>query len=293
MDLSTRQLRAFAALAESRNFTRAAERTHLSQPAFSALIRGLEQSVGTRLFDRSTRHVELTPEGVLFGEFADQLLVDFDGALTDLRDRVARRKGRVALAALPSLSADWLPAVLAAFRMRHPGIELDLIDTLADDCLEQVLRGRADFALTSGGKNAAELETKLLCTDEFHLVCRRDHPLAKRRSVKPKDLAGYPFVHLARSSSVRQHLEAALHPLEMRTVLQVAHLATVAGMVQAGLGISVVPGLTLFHFQSGDLAIRPLEAVGLKRRIHLVKRRDKSLSIAAAALYELILESAR
>src|SRR5881409_1988343 len=109
MNVSTRALHAFVTLAEQRSFTRAAALCHLSQPAFSALIRALEDNLGARLFDRTTRSVELTAEGRVFVESARRLLRDVDDALADLRDHAARRRGRVAIAVLPSLAAGWLP----------------------------------------------------------------------------------------------------------------------------------------------------------------------------------------
>jgi LysR family carnitine catabolism transcriptional activator len=290
MNLSGKQLRAFVALNEERNFTKAAEQCHLSQPAFSALIRALEEGVGTRLFDRDTRKVQLTTEGELFAESARRLLDDMDHILGDLTEHVERRKGRVSIAALPSLAAGWLPGVFAEFRRLYPGIKLSLTDTLSDQCLDLVRLGRVDFALAAGGTHTAELATKILCADEFHLVCRKDHALARQKTLRAKDLLNHPFVHLARSSSVRQHLDALLHPLQMNTVLEVEHLATVMGMVQNGVGISVVPALTLFHFQHPNLMTRPLDVPGLTRKIYLVRRADRSLSVAAQALYDLAIQ---
>src|SRR5258706_16473168 len=113
MNISTRQLRAFLSLAEERSFTRAAALTHLSQPAFSALIRSLEESLAQRLFDRSTRHVELTTEGRAFEASAQRVLAEFDGALAGARDFAARRRGRVAIALLPSLAAGRRAALVA------------------------------------------------------------------------------------------------------------------------------------------------------------------------------------
>lgn len=291
-DLSTRQLRAFLALAEQRSFTRAAQQVHLSQPAFSALIRALESSLDARLFDRSTRSVELTAEGRLFEASARQLLGDFGAAVGHLRDHLQLRTGRVSLAALPSLAAGWLPAILAEYKAQWPGVELNLHDSLSDDCLDLLRGGVVEFALASTGANSAGLLTEVLCADGFHLVCRKDHPLAKRKAaeLKLKDLAPYPFVHLARNSSVRQRLDAALHPMQLNTVLEVEHLATVAGMVEAGLGISVVPALTLFHFQRPALVTRALKLAGLKRRIYVVQRQGESLSVAAQALRRLIIK---
>jgi LysR family carnitine catabolism transcriptional activator len=289
LNVSTRQLRAFVSLAAMKSFTRAAEQTHLSQPAFSALIRALEEAVGTRLFDRDTRKVELTAEGQLFLDGATRLLRDFENAMTDLGEHAARRRGRVALAALPALAAGWLPDVLAAFRARHPGIELDIADVLSEDCVDRVRAGRADFALAAVRASAPELRTDPFCADRFHLVCRRDHPLAAKRRPTLADVAGHPFVHLARTSSVRQHIESAVWPAQMNRVMELEQLSTVAGMVRAGLGVTVVPMLTLFHFGHPDLVTRALHAPGLQRDIFVIRPRDRSLSAAAQALFEYLL----
>lgn len=286
MNVSTRQLRAFVALVEARNFTRAAAASHLSQPAFSALIRQLEESLGARLFDRSTRHVAPTAEGAEFEHAARRLLAEFDTALGDLHARAARQRGRVSVALLPSLAADWLPEVLAGFRQQYPGIELEVADVLSEPCIERVRSGHADFALAATRADTPELRAEPFCSDEFHLVCPKDHPLARRRTLRPQDLAAWPFIHLSRTSSVRQYIDAATLPNTLPAVLEVEQLATVAGMVRAGLGVSVVPALTLYQFRQPGLAIRPLHWPGLTRHIYLVRRRDRGFSVAAQGLYE-------
>ncbi len=287
-NLSTRQLRAFLALADQRSFTRAAAACHLSQPAFSALIRTLEVELDTRLFDRDTRSVQLTPEGRLFETSARQLVSDIGSAVGDLGDHVEGRKGRVHVAALPSLAAGWLPAIFAEFRRSWPGIALNLSDLLSDPCIELVRSGKADFALASTGAGQAGLSFELLCTDRFYLVCRKDHPLAAEKVLTLKKLVPYPFIHMSRNSSVRQALDAALHPLQTQTLLEVDQLATVTGMVEAGLGISVVPALTLFHFDRPSLLTRPLAVPHLTRKMYVVRRQQGSLSVAAQALHDLI-----
>jgi len=290
-DLSTRQLRAFLALADQRNFTRAAQTCHLSQPAFSALIRMLEDALGARLFDRDTRSVHLTPEGRLFESSARRLLDDMGDAMEDLADHVERRKGRVRIAALPSLAAGWLPAVFAEFMQQWPGIKVDLNDALSDVCIALVRSGQADFALAASGAGegaASDLRSRKLCTDRFHLVCRADHPLAREPRLTARKIAPWPFIQMTRNSSVRQSLDAALHPLRLNAVLEVEHLATVMGLVEAGLGISVVPALTLFHFSRESLATRPLPLPALTRTVYVVQRREGSLSVAAQTLHDLI-----
>lgn len=286
--LSARQLAAFVALAELRSFTRAAARCHLSQPAFSALIRTLEEGLGARLFDRTTRTVELTAEGTLFLEPARRLLHDMRLAADDLRDHVARRRGRVALAALPALAAGWLPPLLARFRAEYPGIELDLADVLSESCVDRVRSGRADLALAAVCATAPELTVEPFLSDVFYLVCRRDHPLARRRRPALADLDGQPLIALARHSSVRQALDAALQPRPLRPLLELEQLSSVAGMVVAGLGVTLVPALTLFHFEHPDLVARPLAEDHLRRHIYLIRRRDRALSPAAQAMSDAL-----
>jgi len=289
INLSVRALRAFVVLADCRHFTRAAERCHLSQPAFSQLIRRLEEAVDARLLVRSTRHVALTPEGALFADAARRIVADAEAAIANLRDHAAGRKGRVAIAALPSIAADWLPGLLAQFRTRHPGVTIELFDALSDRCLALVREGRADFALAAPGVNLVEFDTRPIYTDRYYLVCRRDHPLARRRSVRLHELAGCALINLSRSSSVRQHLEPLLRDVpHSSTGLEVEQLPTLAALVASGLGVSLVPELTLFHFRRPELATVLVEAAGLERPIFVVRNKGQSLSAAAAAMLEMI-----
>eukprot|EP01041_Mallomonas_annulata_P017007 gene17007-35249_t len=187
-----------------------------------------------------------------------------------------------------SRPAGWLPGVLAQYRAEYPGIEIDIADVLSAPCIDRVASGHADLALAAIRADTPALQAEPFCSDDFYLVCPADHPLARRRkAITAQDLAAWPFIHLARTSSVRQYLEAALHPQAMHTLMEVEQLATVMGMVRAGLGISVVPALTLFHFDQPGLVTRPLSLPGLTRQIYLVRRRDESLSVAAQALYAL------
>jgi DNA-binding transcriptional LysR family regulator len=246
-NLSVKHLRAFVALATHRNFTRAAQACHLSQSAFSALIQTLEEQAGCRLFERTTRHVDLSTDGRRFEEMARRLLGDFEAAFDDLRDHAERRKGRVAIAALPSLAGGDLPPLLANFHQQYPGIALELHDQLADGCIELVRRGQADFALAPAPAQDADLRVEALVRDSFHLACPADHPLAgKRRYASPGRTAIHPAVaHQQREAAPGCSTASA----QAERVMEVEHLATVAALVEAGLGVSVVPALALFQFR--------------------------------------------
>jgi len=286
-NISSKLLQAFVALADCRHFTRAAERCHLSQSAFSAVIRKLETALGARLVERDTRNVTLTVEGEMFVEVARGLLADMEAAFGNMSDYVARRKGRVAIAALPSLAAHGLPAVIAEYRARYPGIKVQLHDALSDQCLNLLRQGKVDLAITAPSARLAEFETRSLCSDPFYLVCRRDHRLARKRRVRLADLAGCELIHLAKSTSVRQHVELLTQGIAVRdSGLEVEHLATVAGLVEQGLGVALVPALTLFQFKKLDLVAVPLAAGQPERPILLATQR--SLSVAAQGMLELI-----
>lgn len=290
MNLSSRQLKAFVALAQERHFTKAAAHCHQTQPAFSALIKALEESVGARLFDRTTRRVELTPEGALFGLSAQRLLDDLDAVVSDVKDHVAKKKGRVSVAALPSLAAGWLPTIYAGFHAQYPAIELQLHDALLEPCLDLVRRGDADIAVAAKGRDMTDLVSEPLCEDYFYLVCRRDHALAKKSTVRLADLKGSAIIQLGKNSSIRQCLLGSRSFTALDSFLEVDHLATVTGLIVAGLGVSLAPSMTLFHFQHPDIAVVRLSAQNqLKRSLYLIRRKERSLSSAAQAFYELLL----
>ena len=292
MNLSSRDVQAFLVLARQKNFTQAASMCHLSQPAFSALIRSLEQTVGLKLFDRSTRHVVLTTEGERFLQSAERLCAEFAACEKAMRDTAQLTQGHVSVALLPSLAAGWLPAVLKAYTARHPGIQLGVLDVLSEPCIASVANGDADFALAAIRADTPDLRAEPFCSDSFHMVCPRAHPLANKAALSLEDLTPWPFIHLARHSSVRQYLDAALFPRTMQTFVEVEQLATAMGLVQAGLGITVAPALSLFHFNKPGLVTRQLPIPDMDRQIYMVRKRERSLSLVAEALYQLMQDMA-
>jgi DNA-binding transcriptional LysR family regulator len=146
------------------------------------------------------------------------------------------------------------------------------------------------FTLAAIRADTEELQAEWFCADRLHLVCRADHALAALPSPRMADLKDQPFIQLARHSSVRQYLESQSRAQPLDTLLEVEHLATVMGMVRAGLGISVVPALALFHFVQPGLVTRPLADADRQRDLYLVRRRQRSLSPAAQAFHTLALE---
>lgn len=294
MNVSVRQLRAFRSVAELRSFSAAAQRLRVSQPALSTTIRKLEQVLGVRLFDRTTRQVAPTAEGEELLRIAGRLIDDFEAVSADLRDYLERRRGRVVVAALPSLAAVTLPPVLAEFAARHPGVDVRIRDTLHDDIQELVEAGAADFGLTVRPGADRPLAFDPLIVDRFVLVCRRDHPLARAGRATWAEVVRWPVVTMSRTSSVRQHLDAACAQagIEARSHFDAAHLATVGALVRAGLGVAALPSLTTPLLAFADLAEVPLAEPTVERTMGLVRRASRSPSVAAQALIALLLERA-
>ena len=289
INISFKLLKAFLTLSEQKNFTRAAEHCHVSQSTFSGMIQRLETELGARLFDRNTRNVILTPEGELFAVAARQLVDDIQWTFSDLSDYVAKKKGRVAIAALPSIASGWLPPVIAEYRRLYPGIAIEIHDVLSDNCLELVQQGQADIALAAPNSALDEYATEHFHTDRFFLICRRDHRVAAYPAVSMEDLRGCDFIRLSRSTSVHQHLVNAVGATGVTSSsFEVKYLSTVAGLIIHGLGVSLLPELTLSQFRHPDLVAIPLTTSGISRPIHIIWRKDKPLSIAAQALLELL-----
>jgi len=289
MNLSGRLIDAFLALEEARRFSVAAERCHMSPSAFSQAIARLEQVVGVRLFDRDTRTVTLTAEGEVFAAGARRIAGEMQTAVDELKRRASLRAGRVAIAAPPSMASAWLPALLAVFRREHPAIALSLHDVVADRCLDLVLQGQVDFGLNAQQGNDLEFASHLLFHEHFLVLCRAGDPLAKRAKVSLRDLKGRDMIHTVRTGSVWQHLKPLLIDAQVRdSGFEVAQFGTVAGLVAAGFGISLVPESALPLCLREDLVAVPLSNRGAVRPLFMIRRRDRALSIAAENLWDRI-----
>lgn len=288
MNLSLRQMRAFSALASMRNFTRAAEHCCITQSAFSALILNLERDLNAKLFSRNTRNVELTAEGEVFLNIVNHLMPETERALSEMQDHVSRRKGRVAIAALPTIFSALLPDIIATFIDEYPGIELIVEDVSNTACLELVRLRKVDFALCASAEPGADLIIEKLASDTFYFVCQSTHPLADSTRLAITDLLPHPIIVFEAASSIRQHLDASVYPKQWSKVLQVNNLATAAGLVGAGIGPTIVPLLGLCQFDLNILRAIPVTLPINERDICLLRRKDATESIAAQEFIRLL-----
>lgn len=289
LNLPSRALHAFLTLATCRNFTVAADRCHMSQSAFSQLIGRLEEEMGTRLFDRTSRSVSVTQEGQIFMPVARNMILELDSVMTDIRAHAEGRRGKVAIAALPSLSSDWIPKVLSRFRNKCPEVQIRLFDVPLERIQAMVREGLVDFGVNADARTDDEFESELIFEDGFYLVCRADHPLAQRESIVVADLAGHDYIHTMRSASMWQQIYPFLGNVGARdTGLEVSNLSTLAGLVANGMGVSIVAGSAIPSFKMIGMMAIPVVEKNLSYRVQMIRLRHRGLSPAALTMVELL-----
>jgi DNA-binding transcriptional LysR family regulator len=283
-------LQAFTAVATLGSFRAAADSIALSQPAFSRRIDKLEQALGVKLLDRTTRRVNLTTVGRDFARKAQQILDDLDSMLLGVEDVALNRTGLVTIACVPSATRYFLPQVVQRFHAQYPKIRIRIHDAHANEVLTAVAQGEADFGLNFMGREEGDIEFKSLLQERFVLACRMDHPLAKKRSVAWGSLSAYDFMSLGKSSGNRLLMDLALAhvPDRPHSVFEARHVQTLIGLVEAGLGIAAVPQLAMPPKALSNLTAVPLTHPVVHRELGLITRRGRSLSPAAAQLHRFI-----
>src|SRR6185369_5922345 len=177
-NITIKQLRAFIAVSREKNFTRAASQLGLSQSALTIAVRQLEREINLKLFDRSTRSVQLTTHAVAFLPTPGRLLQELSRALDDLSAIAARQKGNVVVAATASFLCSVLAPTVAEFTKKFPGIHIKLVNT-PENLARRVLEEEIDFGIANVWQPVQSLESHLLLEDRFGLVCPAKHKLAK------------------------------------------------------------------------------------------------------------------
>jgi DNA-binding transcriptional LysR family regulator len=290
MNFDLADLRAFVAVAEMNSFRAAATALHLSQPAISRRIEKLESALGIRLFERTTRRISLTAVGRDFSHKARSLLDDLEHSLLSMREVAASQMGEVVIACVPSAAYYFLPRVLAEYHKQYPRIRVRIIDDSANAVLASVTRGEADFGINIIGNQEPDVDFQGILTESFVVACRREHPLASKRSVNWVELAQYDYMTVDRSSGNRLLLDLALAQTDVNLAwcYEAKHVSTLIGLVEAGLGIAVVPRLSMPAADHPTLTSVPLTDPSVERMVGLVRRRGRELTPSALHLYQLI-----
>jgi LysR family carnitine catabolism transcriptional activator len=295
MNLSLHQLKVFIAVARHGGFTRASERLHLSQPSLTLLVKQLEDELNVRLFDRTTRRVELTTAGEELLPIAERIFSELELTAQSLRDLGNVKRGRVVVAALPSMSATLLPQAIAQFRERYPDIQVQLKDGVAGEVVEMVQLGHAELGVGSFSGIEPDLELTPITKDRMFLICRVGHPLAKLREVPWRAIVDYPFVAMRVGSSVRYETDRAFAAIGVSKMpdQEVSLLTTMFGLAKAGLAVTAMPGAVMRAFNVEGVVKLPLVSPVIERELGIVTRRGRMPSPAAAALIKSIRQTSQ
>ncbi len=292
--MTLKQLRAFLAVAQTLSFAQACEQLHLSQSALSLTIKALEDQLGGRLFSRTTRSVSLTPEGEALLPLARRLLAEWSRTEHELRQRFALQQGHVSVAAMPSFAGNLLPPVLRVFRERYPDIRIRVHDVINERVLEMVQERRVEVGIAFAPAQGGGLHFTPLYIDRFLAVVAADDPLATEPGTDWATLLRRPFIALQAPSAVRALLEARLaaHGLSLPVEIESHQLTTVGRMVACGLGVSAVPALC--RQQMHELGARCIDLATpvIEQPVGLLTRAGDTLSVAAQAFHDTLLEVA-
>ena len=282
------QLRYFVAVAEERNFSHAAEREHVSQPALSHQIQKLEGELNQPLFDRLPRAVVLTEAGRSLLPYARQILsgiADARRVVVGLEDEVA---GRLSVGAIPSIALYLLPRLIADFERAYPRVTFELFEDTTEKLVQRLEDGTLDIVLASSGDETSNLVQHKLGQERLLLLLPEKHRLARKRAIKWSDLATEKFLllHEVHSLSITVRRLLAANHLKPELVLQGAQLVTMAAMVAAGLGVTVVPEMMVrTDFVKGCVAV-PFAGPSPTRELVLIRNPLRFESKAAAAFRE-------
>jgi DNA-binding transcriptional LysR family regulator len=289
------QLRYFAAVADTRHFTRAAELLHVAQPSLSQQIRVLERELGAELFHRARGHIALTDAGEALLPLARQILADTETAQREVQEVAQLRRGRVRLGALPSLCAALVPDVLRRYHDEFPGIELLVDEGGSQDLVRSLAGGALDLALiiTPLPPNSPALATTALLREELVVASPPSlPPLTRRRATRIEDLRDRPMVMFRRGYDLREFTMAACRAagFEPQLAVEGGEMDAVLGFVRAGLGIAVLPGMVA---DRSGLRATPFEGGDMRRTIAVAHRKDVAPTRAARELRRVLLEHMR
>jgi LysR family hydrogen peroxide-inducible transcriptional activator len=284
------QLEYLIAIAEEGSFTRAAERLLVAQPSLSQQIKKLEQEVGRPLFDRLPRGVVLTEAGYRLLEHARRVLSEMnDGKrrVAEVGDQVA---GALTVGAIPTIAPFLLPAAVSAFLRRWPGVAFTVIEDVTAKLLDGLERGELDLAIMSSAEHLPTIHLETVATEPLLLVVAKGHRLARRREVVWPDVEEERFLVLqdmhCLTGQVLQFCGA--HGARPRIAARGAQLSTIAAMVSAGLGVSMVPKMFRDADSASDRAYLPFAQPGPTRDLCLAWSLRRYRTNAARALAETV-----
>ena len=290
MNANLRQFQAFVTVARLGSFTRAAKHLHLSQPALTVQIRQLEDAMGVRLFDRSTRVVKLTPIGRDLVPTLERVLHEIDAVMVNTKELASHVKGTVAIAALPSISSKLIPSTITEFQKQYPGIVVRLRDVLAQHIMKLVKEEEVDFGIGTLRMPDPDIQFTSLLTDHLGVIFPAGHPVERKRSITLKYLTAFPLILMDPETSVRDLVDRAFESIGEVVVpaFEAVYPSTALALVKAGLGLTIQPSSSMELASSRGLKFRIIRHQVLTRQIGVMQNARRSLSPSAEAFIQMM-----
>jgi DNA-binding transcriptional LysR family regulator len=288
MELS--ELRVFLKVASERSFSRAAMRLHRTQPAVSQSIRRIENSLGERLFDRSTKDASLTEAGRLLRDYAERLLRLEEEAEAAVRDLKDLRRGRVLVGANEASVHAVLP-LIAEFRHAHPLVHVDVRRMPARMLGAEVAQGHLDFGVLTFHPIETDLKSLVLGQDELVMLVHPSNPLAKRREVTLAECARQTVIAHNDPSHVRERVLRLFeqHHIPANILISLPSLEGIKRAVAMELGVALLPRRCAeAEIARGELVALQLPEIRLRRQVRLIYRKSGERSHAATAFLDLV-----
>jgi LysR family transcriptional regulator, hydrogen peroxide-inducible genes activator len=279
------QLRYFVAVAEEGSFSRAAAKVRVAQPSLSQQIRKLEGEVGQPLFDRLPRSVVLTEAGRCLIDYARQILASIGDArrcVDELKGEVA---GKVAVGAIPTMAPYVLPELVVTFQEHYSDVTLEIVEDVTEGITRRIDAGELDVALASTCRPSPTLRREYLGTEPLLVLVPKAHPLAKKDFVEFDDLKSLRFLLLHEMHCLSQQVNRLLESRRLRPEIALAgsQLNTIANMVAASIGVSIVPQMMVKHHATPGCVSLPFAPPVPERELNLLYNPLRFQSKAAAA----------
>jgi|APTNR8051073442_1049403.scaffolds.fasta_scaffold02942_5 DNA-binding transcriptional LysR family regulator len=283
-------LQTFLLVAEHKSFREAARRGARSYSAVSAQIRQLEEQLAVRLFNRTTRSVELTIYGEMLLETAKTALGDVRSAFETLRTSADRDLTRVSFACSPSLAGNFMPSLLKEFRAVHPQVMIAVTELPAFQLAERIVAGEFAFGIGPARLERRDLEVEFLTDEPFVAVVPEEHPIAKADVVRLSQLSEVPILLPAKMAMTREVIEIAARQqaIQLNVVYESLHYLTLVQLVAAGAGIAIMPRSAASNIARRNFVLVPIADPDLRRHIAYQAMAGRRISPVAEELVHLI-----
>lgn len=295
MHLDLTDLRLLVNIAAANSITRGAERTHMSPPAASARIRHLEEDIGVRLLHRSAQGVTLTVAGQAFVHHARGMMLQLNELHAEMREYADGVKGHVRLCANTTAVVNFLPAILRTFLLEHGNVNVELRERASQQIVRAVSEGATDIGIVAGNVRTEGLELKPYRSDRLVAVVADGHAIAGRDTIAFAEALDFEFISLGDDSAIHAFLEEASQRLErsLRVRIQVGNFEALCRMVEADIGVGIVPELLARRY-AGTMAVRivPLADPWALRELQICARSFRLLPAFARRLVDLLLADA-